>query len=84
MLKRELRVRPCFTPRMSESAQRLEKIESHLAHLERQYEELNQVVIEQARVLTRLLKEQTKVSGAVETMEMERISANNPKPPHYQ
>ena len=69
---------------MSESAQRLEKIESHLAHLERQYEELNQVVIEQARVLARLQKEHTKVSGAVESMEMERISTNNPKPPHYQ
>ena len=83
-LKRELQRGPCFTPRMSESAQRLEKIESHLAHLERQYEELNQVVIEQARVLARLQKEHTKVSGAVESMEMERISTNTPKPPHYQ
>ena len=69
---------------MNESASRLEKIESHLAHLERQYEELNQVVIEQSRVLARLQKEHAKVSGAVETMEMERISANNTKPPHYQ
>ncbi len=83
-LKRELQLGSCFTPRMSESAPRLEKIESHLAHLEKQYEELNRVVIEQARVLARLLKEHTKVSGAVETMEMERIRANNPKPPHYQ
>ena len=83
-LKRELQRGSCFTPRMSESAQRLEKIESHLAHLEKQYEELNQVVVEQARVLAKLQKEHSKVSGAVETMEMERISANNAKPPHYQ
>ena len=69
---------------MSDNAQRLEKIESHLAHLEKQYEELNQVVIEQARTLARLQKDNAKTSSAVETMEMERISANNAKPPHYQ
>lgn len=69
---------------MSDDAQRLEKIESNLSHLERQYEELNQVVIEQARIITRLQKEHTKVSTAVQTMEIDRISANNTKPPHYQ
>ncbi len=69
---------------MSDDAQRLEKIESNLSHLERQYEELNQVVIEQARIITRLQKEHAKVSTAVQTMEIDRISANNTKPPHYQ
>ena len=66
------------------SQSQLEKIESHLAHLERQYEELNAVVIEQGRTIARLLKENTKVSHAVQAMELERIRANNPKPPHYQ
>ncbi len=69
---------------MSDDVSRLENIESNLAHLERQYEELNQVVIEQARIITRLQKEHVKVSTAVQTMEIDRISANNTRPPHYQ
>ena len=69
---------------MSETSERLEKIETHLAHLERQHEELNQVVIEQGKLLARLHKEFTKTSDAVQTMELERIRANNQKPPHYQ
>ncbi len=79
---REFQGIPWFNLRMSQS--QLEKIESHLSHLERQYEELNQVVIEQGRIIARLLKENTRVSSAVEGMELERIRANNPKPPHFQ
>jgi uncharacterized coiled-coil protein SlyX len=62
---------------------RLEKIEAALAHLERQYDQLNDVVIEQARVLARLQKEFAKTSDAVQAIELERIRVNNPKPPHY-
>ena len=62
----------------------MERLESHLAHLERQYEELNQVVIEQGKMLARLQKDSAKVSDAVQTIELERIRATNPKPPHYQ
>jgi uncharacterized coiled-coil protein SlyX len=69
---------------MSESSERLERIESHLAHLERQYEELNQVVIEQARLIARLQKEAGKLSETIGTMELERVRATNSKPPHYQ
>lgn len=69
---------------MNEFSERLEKIESHLAHLEHQYEQLNNVVIEQGRLLARLQKENTKVSETVQTIELERIRANNPKPPHFQ
>lgn len=69
---------------MDDASQRLEKIESALAHLEKQYEELNQVVIEQNRLLAKLQKECAKVSDTVGTMELERIRANNVKPPHYQ
>ncbi|HTD68371.1 MAG TPA: SlyX family protein [Candidatus Limnocylindria bacterium] len=69
---------------MSESSERLERIESHLSHLERQYEELNQVVIEQGKLIARLQKETAKVSDSVGTMELERVRATNPKPPHYQ
>jgi uncharacterized coiled-coil protein SlyX len=69
---------------MSDSAERLAKIETHLAHLERQYDQLNQVVIEQGRLLARLEKENAKMSKALQTMELEKIRTNNPKPPHYQ
>jgi uncharacterized coiled-coil protein SlyX len=64
--------------------ERLQKLETHLAHVERQYDELNQVVIDQSRIITRLQKELSKTSTAVETMELDRIRANNTKPPHYQ
>jgi uncharacterized coiled-coil protein SlyX len=69
---------------MSDSAERWAKMETHLAHLERQYDQLNQVVIEQGRLLARLEKENAKMSKALQTMELEKIRANNPKPPHYQ
>jgi uncharacterized coiled-coil protein SlyX len=65
-------------------AERLQTLESHVAHLERQYEQLNEVVIEQGRALSRIQKELAKTSDAVQTMELERIKTNNPKPPHYQ
>lgn len=69
---------------MSDDTPRLDRIESNLSHLERQFEELNQVVIGQARIIARLQKEHATVSTAVQTMEIDRISANNTKPPHYQ
>jgi uncharacterized coiled-coil protein SlyX len=67
-----------------ELAERLEKIESHVAHLEHLYEQLNQVVLEQGRELTRMQAQQQRISRTVETMELERIKSTNQKPPHYQ
>lgn len=63
---------------------RLEKLESAHAHLERQYEELNQVVIAQGRLLAKLKAQQDVASHTLESIELERVKANNPKPPHYQ
>ena len=68
----------------NETSQRLEKIEAHVAHLEHQVEQLNQVVIEQGRLAERLKKEVQRQTTAVQTFELERVKANNPKPPHYQ
>ena len=65
-------------------AERLEKIESHLAHLEHLCDQLNQVVMEQGRGLARLQVQQQKVSQTVEEIELDRIKTTNPKPPHYQ
>jgi uncharacterized coiled-coil protein SlyX len=63
---------------------RLQKLESHVAFLEKQYEDLNKVVIEQGRALARVQSELGRASEALRAAEIERIRANNPKPPHYQ
>ncbi len=67
-----------------EQSRRTEKIESNVAHLEHQLEQLNSVVIEQGKLLERLKKEIQRQSRAMESLELERIQSNNPKPPHYQ
>lgn len=66
-----------------ETAERFARLESHLAHLEHQVEQLNEVVIEQGKTLDRLVKQMQVQSRALETAEIERAKANNPKPPHY-
>ena len=63
---------------------RLGKIESNLAHLEHQVEQMNEVIMAQDKLLERLKKEVQRQSSAMETMELEQIKANNTKPPHYQ
>ena len=68
----------------NESAERLARIESALAHLERQYEQLNEVVVAQAKLLTKLQTHLQRVGQSVEGMELDRIKSTNPKPPHYQ
>lgn len=67
-----------------ETTQRFEKLEAHIAHLERQVEQLNEVIIEQGKLVDRLKKEVQRNSTAMETMELERIKSNITKPPHYQ
>jgi len=66
-----------------EITQRFEKLEANIAHLEHQVEQLNEVIIEQGKVVDRLKKEVQRQSATMETMELERIKANNPKPPHH-
>jgi len=63
---------------------RLERIEAHLAHVERLHDELNEVVVDQAKLLKKLQTQVRRVADSVETSELERIRATNPKPPHYQ
>jgi len=61
----------------------LKKLESHIAHLEHQVEQLNEVVIEQGKVVDRLKKEVQRQTKTMETLELERIKDTNAKPPHY-
>jgi uncharacterized coiled-coil protein SlyX len=67
-----------------EIAGRMEKLESHLAHLEHQYDQLNQVVLEQSKQLAKLQGLQQRISQTVENIELERIKGTSAKPPHYQ
>jgi SlyX protein len=67
-----------------DNSRRIERLESNLAHLEHQVEQLNGVIIEQGRLLERMKKEVQRQSTAMQTMELERIKGNVQKPPHYQ
>lgn len=69
---------------MSEdAAERFARLESHIAHLEHQVEQLNEVVIEQGKVIERLRKQVQLQSQTLETSLMDQAKANNPKPPHH-
>ena len=67
-----------------EAEQRLERIEANVAHLEHQVEQLNGVLIEQGRLVDQLKRQAQRQSATLEAIELERIQATNPKPPHYQ
>jgi uncharacterized coiled-coil protein SlyX len=64
--------------------ERLTRIETHLAHVERLCDELNTVVTGQARELERLRQRMALLTESLEQMELDRVKATSPKPPHYQ
>jgi uncharacterized coiled-coil protein SlyX len=66
------------------SPERLQRVESHLAHVEHLCDQLNQIVTQQSRELERLKIQQVKMARALESVELERIRQTNAKPPHYQ
>jgi uncharacterized coiled-coil protein SlyX len=66
------------------AAERLTRLEAHVTHLERLCEQLNAVIADQGREVTRLKKQQARIADSVESIELERIKATNAKPPHYQ
>jgi len=47
-------------------------------------EQLNGVLIQQGRTVDLLKKQVQRQSEVLESMELERIKANQTKPPHYQ
>ena len=65
-----------------ENSQRMEKVESHVAHLEHEVEQLNGVVIEQGKILGKLRKEIQRQSSLLQTLELERMKSNVQRPPH--
>ena len=62
--------------------ERLQRVEIHLAHLERQAEELNGVIIEQGKQITRLQTLVNRLTETVEQAEGDRIRATSTRPPH--
>lgn len=66
-----------------ELSERFARLESHLAHLEHQVEELNGVVIEQGKVIERMRKQVQLQARTLETAVIEQAKTNNPKPPHH-
>jgi uncharacterized coiled-coil protein SlyX len=67
-----------------EMRERCERLEGNLAHLEHQVEQMNAVLIQQGRVVDLLKKQVQRQSEMLEGMELDRIKANQTKPPHYQ
>jgi uncharacterized coiled-coil protein SlyX len=66
-----------------ETRQRVERVEASLAHLEHQVEQMNSVLIQQGKLAESLKKQVQRQSAVLESMELERIKANQTKPPHY-
>jgi uncharacterized coiled-coil protein SlyX len=67
----------------AELSERITRLESHIAHVEHQVEQLNEVVIVQGKTIDRLLKQVQLQSRALQTFQLEQTKANNPKPPHH-
>ena len=65
-------------------AGRIEKLESHVAHLERQIDQLNEVAVQQAQEIDRFKKQLGRLSQSIENAELDRIKSVDTKPPHYQ
>ncbi len=66
-----------------ETGERLERAEAAVAHLERQYDELNAVVIVQGREIERLRRALERLGETLETQELDRVRSTQTKPPHY-
>jgi uncharacterized coiled-coil protein SlyX len=68
----------------NELSERLQKIETSLAHLEHLYEQLNQVVLDHGKQLNKFALQQQRLSQTLESIELDRIRSVKQKPPHYQ
>jgi len=65
------------------TAARLAVVESAYAHLERNYDALNSVVVAQGKLLVRLQKRLEQLDVTLQSQESERGPAHNVSPPHY-
>jgi uncharacterized coiled-coil protein SlyX len=63
---------------------RILESETSRAHLERRCDVLNEVVIEQGKMIHRLQAQMRHLTDTMEREEMEQIRSNITKPPHSQ
>jgi uncharacterized coiled-coil protein SlyX len=70
---------------MDESSQeRFQKLEAHVTELEHALDQMNEVLVEQGKLLRRIHAQNQSLSETMTTLEMDRIRSVNTKPPHYQ
>lgn len=67
---------------MSDSSERIATIETTLAHLEHQYDQLNLEVLRQSKQLDRLRSQMHELLQVLKLEELERVKANQKTPPH--
>lgn len=67
----------------SPERERLMELEAALAHLERNYDALNSVVVAQGKTMARLQKRLEQLDETLQTQEPDRLPDHNTKPPHY-
>ena len=67
----------------SHDSDRITQLEASVAHLERLFDELNTVVVEQGRRLARLEERLEQVAQLFEGGELDRLRQVQEKPPHY-
>ena len=81
--------RPSSAPGDSEAeapvslGERISQLEALFSHLERQQEQLNGVIVEQGKTLTRLLKRLDDLDQSMMGQEIDRIRNTQQRPPHY-
>jgi uncharacterized coiled-coil protein SlyX len=65
-------------------SEQIGNLQAKIAHLEYAYDQLNEVVVTQQKVLARLLADSQRLGDTMRTIEIDRIHSNTQKPPHYQ
>ena len=63
--------------------ERIEALEAHLTHTEKEIEDMNSVILDQREEITRITRRLDKLLGRVETLEDLAPGPEAHKPPHY-
>ncbi len=63
--------------------ERIEALEAHLAHTEKEIEDMNSVILAQREDITRLTRRLDKLMSRVATLEDAAPAPEAHKPPHY-
>lgn len=66
-----------------EAAQRLDRLEASIAHLDRLADQLNEALVEQGRQLTRLNRRLEQLAEALQVRDDAASPPPQERPPHY-